>query len=169
LAERNDAIAARQRKFEEQVVAGGAALADHFNRGDEAIEVFVFERPVAGHAGHGIEEQFERPTIADKTLGERAMAMDVAIDQAGHHRAVGCVHRHCTVGASIPGDPISRTVSPSIRMSAGMAWRCCRSTRRPLRMMVNALVMTFPDDRDFVHAASLGEGASSPAVRESKT
>ena len=56
LAKRDDAITAGQRELEEQVVAGGTAFADHLDRGDEAVEILVFERPIACHAGHGIEE-----------------------------------------------------------------------------------------------------------------
>ena len=90
-AERGDAFEAWDREFEEKVVAGRAAFADHLDGCHQAVEVFVFDRPIAGHAGHRVEKEFERPAIADHALGQRAMAVDVSIDQPRHQRAVRSV------------------------------------------------------------------------------
>jgi hypothetical protein len=43
---------------------------------------------MAGHPRHRIEEQFERPTIADHSLGKGSVTVHVRVDETRHHRAI---------------------------------------------------------------------------------
>ena len=82
----------RGRKLEAQVVGGGASLADHLHRPDEGGEVLVLEGAPAGDPGGGVEQQLERPAVAD-ALGEVVVAVGMRVDEARHEQAARCVER----------------------------------------------------------------------------
>jgi hypothetical protein len=87
------ALEARDREFEEKIVAGGTAFADHLDGRYQPVEVFVLDRSIAGHAGHSVEKEFKRPPIANQAFGQRAMSMDVSIDQSRHQCAVRSIDK----------------------------------------------------------------------------
>ena len=83
LRRRLDAFRRHHRELEEQVVACGASLADHLERVDQRGEVLVPGRLVHGEPGPGIEQELQRPPVA-QPLAERAVAVGMRIDETRH-------------------------------------------------------------------------------------
>ena len=140
LGDRIDSFARRHRIFDEQVVGGGAAFAHQFDRGQGGAEALVLDGAAAVDGAAGAEEYFERHAVADRALAEAAMAVRVAVDEAGHQQAVGRLDalerppaRDAAGRLDCRMKPSSINTSPACR-SLGQP----RSTRPPL---INIAVM----------------------------
>ena len=88
--DRLEPLRGRCGKLEVEVVGGGASLSHHLHRTDEGREVLVLDRAVACNPRRGVEQQLQRPAIAE-TLGEIVVPVRVGVDQARHEEPAGRV------------------------------------------------------------------------------
>ena len=105
-----DAVAGRQRKFDKEIIGGGAALQHHLDGTELRRQVDVVLRAVARQPGRGGQQQFEGPAVAH-ALGEIAVRVGVGVDEAGMNelafsRDDGRVFRRGEAGRADLGDRV---------------------------------------------------------------
>ncbi len=93
----------RHRQHRRKIVTAGAALAQHLHRGQQRRKIAVIVRAVAVDPGARVQQQLQRPEIAD-ALPQSAVTMRVRIDQAGDDQASGGVDPLRRIGGARSND-----------------------------------------------------------------
>jgi hypothetical protein len=93
LADGRQPFRRRHGKLGRQVIGRSAALHHHLGRADQARKIFVLEGARAAHIGTRGQQKLQGHAI-DHALGKVAVAVGVAVDQAGMQQlALGVDHR----------------------------------------------------------------------------
>src|SRR5262249_2955702 len=124
------------REFEEQIVTGSAALADHLNGIDEAAQVFVLQAAVSAKRRAGIKEQLQRQWSLARPFARAPCPCIWPLTSPGINSFKVASTTAVPSGTAMPGNPISRIASPSIRTSIGSARCRLISSTRPFRITV---------------------------------